>query len=99
MTVNGKLMKKSDITADNGVIHILSDVVYPFPSATIAELVAGDDRFSTLLAAVGAAGLAETLAVKDHSQSLVLPMRPLQSYPRMSLMVSWLTLRLLRKFY
>eukprot|EP00091_Calanus_sinicus_P022801 TRINITY_DN7422_c0_g1_i8.p1 TRINITY_DN7422_c0_g1~~TRINITY_DN7422_c0_g1_i8.p1 ORF type:complete len:299 (-),score=114.09 TRINITY_DN7422_c0_g1_i8:101-997(-) len=62
VTVNGKLMKKYDITADNGVIHILSDVVYPFPSATIAQLVAADDRFSTLLAAVVAAGLADTLA-------------------------------------
>jgi len=62
VTVNGKIMKKSDIVADNGIIHILSDVVYPFPNSTIAELVAGDERFSTLLAAVSAAGLADTLA-------------------------------------
>ena len=49
------------MTADNGMIHILSDVAYPFPSTTIAEVVAGDERFSTLLAAVGAAGLTDTL--------------------------------------
>jgi len=62
VTVNGKLMKKSDIVADNGMIHILSDVVYPFPSVNIAELVSTDPRFSTLLAAVSAAGLGDTLA-------------------------------------
>lgn len=62
MTVNGKLMKKSDIVADNGMIHMMSDVIYPFPSANIAEVVTGDERFSTLLAAVGAAGLVDTLS-------------------------------------
>lgn len=31
-------------------------------SATIVEIAAGDDRFTTLVAAVGAAGLAETLS-------------------------------------
>ena len=56
------MIKKYDIVADNGMIHIMSDVIYPFPNATIAEVVTSDDRFSTLLAAVGAAGLAETLA-------------------------------------
>merc|ERR1712241_863145 len=62
VTVNGKIMKKPDIVADNGVIHMMSEVVYPFPNSTIAELVTGDERFSTLLAAVTAAGLADTLA-------------------------------------
>jgi len=62
MTINGKIVKKNDIVADNGVIHMLSDVIYPFPSTTIAGLVSADERFSTLLAAVVAAGLADTLA-------------------------------------
>merc|ERR1712203_1084078 len=55
-------MKKPDIVADNGVIHMMSEVVYPFPTTTIAGLVSADERFSTLLAAVVAAGLADTLA-------------------------------------
>merc|ERR1712119_172151 len=62
VTVNGKRVKKADIVADNGVIHMVTDVIYPFPSGNIAEVVTGDERFSTLLAAVGAAGLADTLA-------------------------------------
>ena len=40
----------------------MKDVIYPIPSGNIAEVVSGDERFSTLLAAVGAAGLADTLA-------------------------------------
>ena len=62
MTINGKRVKKADIIADNGVIHMVTDVIYPFPTGNIAEVVSGDERFSTLLAAVGAADLADTLA-------------------------------------
>merc|ERR1739838_1125315 len=62
VTINGKRVKKADIEADNGVIHMVTDVIYPFPTGNIAEVVTGDERFSTLLAAVGAAGLADTLA-------------------------------------
>merc|ERR1712106_1084381 len=62
VTVNGKRVKKADIVADNGVIHMVTDVIYPFPTGNIAEVVTGDERFSTLLAAVGAAGLADPLA-------------------------------------
>merc|ERR1719293_9385 len=62
VTINGKRVYKTDIVADNGVIHMVSDVIYPFPTGNIAEVVTGDERFSTLLAAVGAAGLADTLA-------------------------------------
>merc|ERR1711892_753551 len=62
VTINGKRVYKADIVADNGVIHMVTDVIYPFPTGNIAEVVTGDERFSTLLAAVGAAGLADTLA-------------------------------------
>merc|ERR1712128_70132 len=62
VTVNGKRVKKADIVADNGVIHMVQDVIYPFPTGNIAEVITGYERFSPLLAAVGAAGLANTLA-------------------------------------
>ena len=78
ITINGKRVKTADIKADNGVIHMVTDVIYPFtPESTIADLVSTDERypwpliapltptlprFSTLLAAVTAAGLADTLA-------------------------------------
>merc|ERR1711879_389616 len=63
VTVNGKRLKKFDIQASNGVIHMITEVIYPFiPDQTIAEVVSTDPRFSTLLAAVKAAGLVDTLA-------------------------------------
>jgi len=62
ITVNGKHIKYPDINASNGIIHIMQDVIFPIPSGNIAEVVTGDKRFSTLLAAVGAAGLADTLS-------------------------------------
>jgi len=62
VTINGKRVSKADIMADNGVIHLVTDVIYPFPTGNIAEIVTGDSRFSTLLAAVSAAGLADVLS-------------------------------------
>jgi len=62
VTINGKRVKKADIPADNGVIHMVNCVIYPLPTGNIAEVVTGDERFSTLLAAVVAAELTDTLA-------------------------------------
>jgi len=62
ITVNGKRVFKPDIMASNGVIHLVSDVIYPIPTQNIAEIATGDERFSTLLAAVSAADLAGTLS-------------------------------------
>jgi len=64
VTINGAVVEKADIEADNGVIHIVDGLVSPVPTANIAQLVSTDPRFSTLLAAVSAAGLADTLAGK-----------------------------------
>jgi transforming growth factor-beta-induced protein len=52
----------TDIQAANGVIHVIDRVILP-PEApkTIAEVAAADGRFKTLLTAVTAAGLADTL--------------------------------------
>ena len=45
MTVNGKRIKTFDIHASNGVIHLLTDVIYPFiPDHTIADIVSTDPR-------------------------------------------------------
>ena len=58
----------TDIEASNGVIHVIDAVILP-PSMmaedelpTIVEIAAADERFTTLVAAVTAAGLAETLS-------------------------------------
>ena len=45
ITINGKRVQKADIVADNGVIHMVTDVIYPFtPDSTITDLVASDAR-------------------------------------------------------
>ncbi len=59
LAINRANVVKADIPANNGIIHAIDRVLIPRPS--IAELAAGDERFSTLLAAVKAAGLADTL--------------------------------------
>ena len=56
VTVNGKQVVQADLKASNGVIHVVEQVIYPLATANIAQLVTSDGRFSTLLAAVGAAG-------------------------------------------
>lgn len=61
VTVNGKRVINADVQASNGVIHVIDEVIFPFPEKTIAGLVASDPRFSTLLAAVSEAGLVDTL--------------------------------------
>jgi transforming growth factor-beta-induced protein len=50
-----------DVQAANGVIHVIDTVILP-PSGNIAEVLTEDGRFSTLLAAVEAADLVETLS-------------------------------------
>jgi transforming growth factor-beta-induced protein len=50
----------TDIAASNGVIHVIDRVL--LPPKTISEIAAASDDFTTLVAALGAAGLVETLA-------------------------------------
>ncbi|MBK7896623.1 MAG: fasciclin domain-containing protein [Anaerolineaceae bacterium] len=57
----------TDIEASNGIIHVIDGVLLP-PSMTaeelpsIAEIAVADGRFTTLVAALDAAGLVETLS-------------------------------------
>ena len=64
----------TDIEASNGIIHVIDAVLLPpsmseaamedemMDAKSIAEIAAEDGRFNTLVAAVTAAGLAETLS-------------------------------------
>jgi len=66
--VNQAEVINTDVTASNGVIHVIDQVILP-PSMTkeqaemgdIVEIAEAAGDFSTLLTAVGAAGLVETL--------------------------------------
>lgn len=65
-TSNGKVnvdqatVVKADIMTSNGVIHVIDQVIMP-TSDDLVGVAAGNDAFSTLVAAVKAAGLVETL--------------------------------------
>ncbi len=62
------MVSATDIMATNGVIHVIDAVLLPSaeeamaPDMSIAEIAAGDETFSTLVAALSAAGLVDTLA-------------------------------------
>lgn len=58
--IDGATVTTTDIVCDNGVIHVIDSVLLPV-DRTIPEVAQSAGQFSTLLAAVGAAGLAETL--------------------------------------
>jgi uncharacterized surface protein with fasciclin (FAS1) repeats len=55
--VNGVKVKTADVSAANGVIHVISSMLTP-PSQTIAQIASGEPNLSLLLAAVSRAGLA-----------------------------------------
>ena len=61
VTVNGAKVIKADVPASNGVIHVIDTVLIP-ESRNIPAVAASAGSFKTLLAAVGAAGLSETLS-------------------------------------
>lgn len=67
VVLNGSVkVTATDVTASNGVIHVIDAVLLPPSLAgetrTIPEIAAEAGTFNTLLAAVEAAGLAETLS-------------------------------------
>lgn len=58
VTVGGAKVVKTDIACTNGVIHVIDSVMIP---KNLIELALGSEDFSTLVTAVKAAGLVETL--------------------------------------
>ena len=58
--VDGAKVIKTDIKATNGVIHVIDNVILP-QTQTIVGVANETGKFNTLLAAAGAAGLADAL--------------------------------------
>ena len=58
--VNNANVVASDIMASNGVIHVIDAVILP-PTTDIVDTAIADGRFTTLVAAVEAAGLVDAL--------------------------------------
>ncbi|MEY3175933.1 MAG: hypothetical protein RLZZ436_3847 [Planctomycetota bacterium] len=64
VTVDGARVVKTDIGCSNGVIHVIDSVILPKAPAKAGDIVdvaVGAGKFGTLVAAVKAAGLVETL--------------------------------------
>ncbi len=59
--IDGATVIKADIETSNGVIHVIDRVILP-ETDTIPQVAASAGSFGTLLAAVKAAGLSETLS-------------------------------------
>ena len=62
VTVDDATVVTTDVKASNGVIHIIDSVMIPKPDIVDTAVAAGS--FSTLAAALGAAGLVDTLKGK-----------------------------------
>merc|ERR1712227_769556 len=60
ITVNGKRVTKADVKATNGVIHFIDGVML-IPAGDLVDVLAADPRFSTLVTAVTAADLVNTV--------------------------------------
>ena len=77
--VNGALVSKADVMADNGVIHVIDNVILPpammeTPTQNIVEVALADpDNFSTLVTALTAADLVTTLSNEDATFTVFAP--------------------------
>lgn len=61
--IDGARVTKTDLRANNGIIHVIDTVVLPQDKPSIVDLASQAGTFNTLLAAAEAAGLAETLQI------------------------------------
>ncbi len=61
VTIDGAKVTATDIIATNGVIHVIDSVILP-ETKSIPQVAEAAGSFTTLLAAVKAAGLSETLS-------------------------------------
>jgi uncharacterized surface protein with fasciclin (FAS1) repeats len=59
--VDGASVIAADVEASNGIIHVIDQVILPEPIADLVQVARGAGSFSTLLAAVEAAGLTGVL--------------------------------------
>lgn len=75
---NKSLVSGPNVMAENGVIHVIDQVILPpaekgTPTSNIVEVAVADDRFETLVAALTAADLVDTLSNEDASFTVFAP--------------------------
>jgi uncharacterized surface protein with fasciclin (FAS1) repeats len=77
--VNGAKVSSADVLADNGVIHVIDNVILPptemgEPTLNIAEVAVADpDNFSTLVTALSVADLVTTLSDESKTFTVFAP--------------------------
>lgn len=71
--INGALVAETDLRAENGVLHVMHDVIAADPF-TVADFVAGKRYLSTLNAALGAADLSGALDDPEVEFTLFAPL-------------------------
>jgi len=76
--VNAATVTSTDLVTDNGIIHVIDAVLTPpaergEPTSNIVETAIAAGNFETLVAAVQAAGLVDTLANPDASFTVFAP--------------------------
>jgi uncharacterized surface protein with fasciclin (FAS1) repeats len=78
--INNAMVTVVDVEANNGVVHVIDTVLLPptdpdpaTTGSTLTELAIADPDFSTLVTALSAAGLADTLADADGSFTVFAP--------------------------
>ena len=76
--INKSAVSLADVMADNGVIHVVDQVILPPPAVTdstqtIVDIALADENFSTLVAALTAADLVTTLSDETATFSVFAP--------------------------
>lgn len=76
--VNKSAVSLTDILADNGVIHVIDQVILPLaakgePTQSIVEVALANPDLETLVAALTAADLVDTLADEDQTFTVFAP--------------------------
>jgi uncharacterized surface protein with fasciclin (FAS1) repeats len=75
---NGSRITMANVMASNGVIHVLDNIILPEAmkgqeTGTIVDVALGDENFSTLVAALSAANLVDTLADENATYTVFAP--------------------------
>ena len=71
LTVDGARLVATHVAFDGGLVHVIDSVMVP-ELRSIEEIVAQDERFATLRAAIGAAGLGPQLGAENSGPWTVL---------------------------
>jgi uncharacterized surface protein with fasciclin (FAS1) repeats len=64
LTIDGARLVATDVAFDGGLVHVIDSVMLP-ETRSIEEIIGADERFATLRAAIGAAGLGPQLGARN----------------------------------